>query len=127
MEVVRGQVFCSATHADYAMVTAKPAGSEKIALFVLPSWLPGNKEKEIRNGYTIDRIKWKMGTSELTTAELTFNGALAYPVGPLERGLANVVGTVLTYSRLTVGLSAAGFMTRAPGSQNTWNSVSLRQ
>jgi hypothetical protein len=28
---------------------------------------------------TIDRIKWKMGTSELTTAEITFNGALAYP------------------------------------------------
>lgn len=105
--------FCSATHADYALVTAKPMGSEKVALFVVPSWLPGNKEKEIRNGYTIDRIKWKMGTSELTTAEITFNGALAYPVGSLEQGLSNVVGVVLTYSRLTVGLSAAAFMTRA--------------
>jgi alkylation response protein AidB-like acyl-CoA dehydrogenase len=105
--------FCSATHADYAVVTAKPIGSEKVALFVVPSWLPGNKEKEIRNGYTIDRIKWKMGTSELTTGELTFNGAVAYPVGPLEKGVANVVGIVLTYSRLTVGLSAAAYMTRA--------------
>jgi alkylation response protein AidB-like acyl-CoA dehydrogenase len=105
--------FCSATHADYAVVTAKPIGSEKVALFVVPSWLPGNKKKEIRNGYTIDRIKWKMGTSELTTGELTFNGAIAYPVGPLEKGVANVVGIVLTYSRLTVGLSAAAFMTRA--------------
>lgn len=105
--------FCSATHADYAVVTAKPKGAEKVALFVVPSWLPGNKEKEIRNGCTIDRIKWKMGTSELTTAELTFNGAVAYPVGPLEKGVANVVGIVLTYSRLTVGLSAAAFMTRA--------------
>lgn len=105
--------FCSATHADYCMVTAKPQGSEKVALFVMPSWLPGNKEKEIRNGYTIDRIKWKMGTSELTTAEITFNGAVAYPVGPLDRGVANVVGVVLTFSRLTVSLSAASFMTRA--------------
>ncbi|HPS86317.1 MAG TPA: acyl-CoA dehydrogenase family protein [Spirochaetota bacterium] len=105
--------FCSATHADYVVVTAKPAGSEKVALFVMPSWLPGNKKKEIRNGYTIDRIKWKMGTSELTTGELTFNGAVAYPVGPLDRGVANVVGIVLTYSRLTVGLSAAAFMLRA--------------
>ncbi len=104
--------FCSATHADYAVVTAKPAGSEKVGLFVMPSWLPGNKEKEIRNSYTIDRIKWKMGTSELTTGELTFNGAIAYPAGPLDRGVANVVGIVLTYSRLTVGLSAAAFMTR---------------
>ncbi len=105
--------FCSATHADYAMVTAKPQGSEEVALFVIPSWLPGDKEKEIRNGYTIDRIKWKMGTSELTTAEITFNGALGYPVGPLNRGVANVVGVVLTYSRLTVGLSAAAYITRA--------------
>jgi alkylation response protein AidB-like acyl-CoA dehydrogenase len=105
--------FCSATHADYAVVTAKPKGSEKVAIFIVPSWLPGDKVKEKRNGYTIDRIKWKMGTSELTTAELTFNGAVAYPVGPMERGLANVVGIVLTYSRLTVGLSAAANMTRA--------------
>ena len=105
--------FCSATHADYALVTAKPTGSEKVALFVVPSWLPGDKEKEKRNGYTIDRIKWKMGTSELTTAELTFDGAVAYPVGPLDRGLANVVGIVLTCSRLTVGLSSAAFITRA--------------
>ncbi len=105
--------FCSATHADYAVVTAKPAGSEEIALFVVPSWLPGNKVKEIRNGCTIDRIKWKLGTSELTTAEITYHGAVAYPVGPLARGLANVVGIVLTYSRLTVGLSCAAFMTRA--------------
>jgi alkylation response protein AidB-like acyl-CoA dehydrogenase len=105
--------FCSATHADYAVVTAKPADSEKVAIFIVPSWLPGDKEKEIRNGYTIDRIKWKTGTSELTTAEITYNGAVAYPAGPLERGVANVVGIVLTYSRLTVGLSSASFMTRA--------------
>lgn len=105
--------FCSATHADYAMVTAKPRGSEEVALFVMPSWLPGDKEQEIRNGYTIDRIKWKMGTSELTTAEITFNGAVAYPVGPLNRGVANVAGVVLTYSRLTVGLGSAAYMARA--------------
>jgi alkylation response protein AidB-like acyl-CoA dehydrogenase len=105
--------FCSATHADYAVVTAKPAGSEKVALFIVPSWLPGNKEKEIRNGCAIDRIKWKMGTSELTTAEIIYDGAVAYPVGPLDRGIANVVGIVLTYSRVTVGLSGAASMVRA--------------
>ncbi len=105
--------FCSATHADYAMVTAKPKGSEKVGLFVMPSWLPGDKAREKRNGFTIDRIKWKMGTSELPTAEMTFNGALAYPVGPLDRGLANMVAIVLTYSRLTVGLSGAASMMRA--------------
>jgi len=105
--------FCSATHADYSLVTAKPAGSEKVALFLVPSWLPGDKAREKRNGYTIDRIKYKMGTSELTTGELTYDGAVAYPVGPLDRGLANVVGIVLTLSRLSLGLGAAAFMTRA--------------
>lgn len=105
--------FCSATHADYVVVTAKPAGSDKVALFIVPSWLPGNKEQELRNGFTINRIKRKMGTSELTTAEITFSGAVAYPVGPLDRGVSNVVSIVLTYSRMTVGLSAGAFMTRA--------------
>jgi alkylation response protein AidB-like acyl-CoA dehydrogenase len=66
-----------------------------------------------RNGLTIDRLKWKMGTSELPTAEITLDGAKAYQVGPLERGLANVVGVVLTFSRLTVGLSGAAAMVRA--------------
>jgi len=105
--------FCSVTHADYAVVTAKPVGSEKIAIFVVPSWLPGDKVKERRNGCTINRLKWKMGTAELPTAEITFNGAVAYQLGSLDRGLANVVGIVLTYSRLTVGLSGAATMTRA--------------
>ncbi|MBF0224931.1 MAG: acyl-CoA dehydrogenase family protein [Desulfobacterales bacterium] len=104
--------FCSAAHADYAVVTAKPKDSEKVGLFIVPAWLKDNKEKGIRNGYTIDRIKWKMGTSELPTAEITFNGSLGYQIGSLEKGLANVVGIVLTYSRLTVGLSSASSMKR---------------
>jgi alkylation response protein AidB-like acyl-CoA dehydrogenase len=104
--------FCSAAHADYAVVTAKPRGSERAGLFVVPMWLPGNKEKEVRNGYTIDRLKWKMGTVELPTAEITFDGALAYQVGPLDRGVANVVGIVLTLSRLVVGLGMSAAMAR---------------
>ncbi|MEJ2188356.1 MAG: acyl-CoA dehydrogenase family protein [Acidobacteriota bacterium] len=105
--------FCSATHADYAVVTARPAGSDKLALFVVPSWLPGDKVGERRNHHTIDRIKDKMGTRELPTAEISFDGAIAFPTGPLDRGVANVVGIVLTRSRLIIGLNAAAFLTRA--------------
>lgn len=54
-----------------------------------------------------------MGTSELPTAEMTFEGTPAWPLGPLDRGVANVVGIVLTLSRLTVGLASAAYMTRA--------------
>ncbi|MFX1425685.1 MAG: acyl-CoA dehydrogenase family protein [Promethearchaeota archaeon] len=102
--------FCSATHADYAVVTAKPKGVEsstKIAAFVVPSWLPGNKEKEKRNSFTIDRLKQKLGTAELPTAEITYNGAVAYPIGPLEKGLADIVGIVLSLSRLHVAFGMA--------------------
>ncbi len=102
--------FCSAAHTDYALVTAKPkntASSTKIAAFIVPSWLPGNKRKEIRNSYTIDRLKPKLGTAELPTAEITYNGAVAYPVGPLEKGLADVVGIVLSLSRLHVAFGMA--------------------
>lgn len=102
--------FCSATHADYAIVTAKPRGVEsstKIASFVVPSWLPGNKEREIRNSFTVDRLKQKLGTAELPTAEITYNGAIAYPIGPLEKGLADIVGIVLSLSRLHVAFGMA--------------------
>lgn len=104
--------FCSVAHADYALVTAKPRGSEAVGLFVTPCWAPGETGRR-RNGLTIDRLKWKMGTAELPTAEITFDGAEAWPLGPLDRGLANVVAAVLTPSRLTVGLASAAFMTRA--------------
>ncbi|MFW9866014.1 MAG: acyl-CoA dehydrogenase family protein [Candidatus Thorarchaeota archaeon] len=102
--------FCSAMQADYAIVTAKPKGvpsSTKVAAFAVPSWLPGNKEKEIRNSFTIDRLKQKLGTAELPTAEITYNGAVAYPIGPLEKGLADIVGIVLSLSRLHVAFGQA--------------------
>jgi alkylation response protein AidB-like acyl-CoA dehydrogenase len=104
--------FCSVVHADYAVVTAKPQGSGHLAAFAMPMWDRG-AFRERRNRYTIDRLKWKLGTGELPTAELTLDGALAYPVGALDRGLANVVGIVLTLSRLTVGLASGAYMTRA--------------
>jgi len=104
--------FCSAIQCDYAIVSAKPKGapsSTKIAAFAVPSWLPGNKDKEIRNSFTIDRLKQKLGTAELPTAEVTYNGAVAYPIGPLQNGLADIVGIVLSLSRLHIGFgSAAG-------------------
>lgn len=104
--------FCSVAHGDYAIVTAKPPGSEHVATFAMPMW-EQDAFRERRNRYTIDRLKWKMGTSELPTAEITLDGALAYPLGPLDRGLANVVAIVLTLSRLTVGLASGAYMTRA--------------
>ena len=105
--------FTSAIHADYAVVTAKISGSEDVGTFVVPSWMPGDKEKEIRNNFCINRIKWKMGTAEVPTAELEYNGAICYAVGPRNRGVANVVGIVLSLSRISVGIASVAVMTRA--------------
>ena len=106
--------FCSATQSDYTFLTAKPKGtpsSTQVATFLVPAWLPGNKEREIRNSYTIDRLKAKLGLAELPSAEITYNGAVAYPIGPLDDGLANLVGVVLALSRLHVAFgAAAGFL-----------------
>ncbi|MFH2009180.1 MAG: acyl-CoA dehydrogenase family protein [bacterium] len=114
--------FCSATQADVALVTAKPKGTssaDKVAVFAVPSWLPGNKERGLRNGTTIDRLKQKMGTAELPTAELTYDGAVAYPVGPLDKGLANIVAVTLTISRLHVAFGMAASALRV-AREATW-------
>lgn len=105
--------FTSAIHADYAVVTAKVSGREEVGTFIVPAWLPGSKEKEVRNHFRINRIKWKMGTAEVPTGEVEYDGALAYAVGPTDRGVANAVGIVLTLSRITVGIASASAMTRA--------------
>lgn len=105
--------FCSAVHADYAVVTARVAGTNQIGVFIVPSWLPSDKEREKRNGFVINRLKWKLGTCELPTAEIDYNGAIAYPIGPLHRGVAIAVGIVLTRSRLDIGLASGAFLMRA--------------
>lgn len=112
--------FCSAAHADYSVVTARISGSNKVSTFVVPSWLPGDKEKEKRNSYQINRIKWKLGTAELPTAEIQYNGALAYPIGPMDKGIAVAVGIVLTLSRLEIGIACAGYMLRASREANLY-------
>jgi alkylation response protein AidB-like acyl-CoA dehydrogenase len=100
-------------HADFSVITAKVTGSEDVGTFIVPSWLPEQKPRERRNGYRIDRLKCKLGTAELPTAEVEYEGAVAYAVGPTNRGVANAVGIVLTLSRLAVASSSAAAMTRA--------------
>lgn len=102
--------FCSAIHADYAVVTARVANTNHVATFIVPSWK--NKKREKRNNFQINRLKWKLGTSELPSAEITYDGASAYQIGALEKGVAIAVGIVLTKSRLDIGSASAAFMMR---------------
>ncbi|HSR42130.1 MAG TPA: acyl-CoA dehydrogenase family protein [Longimicrobiales bacterium] len=107
--------FCSNVNADFFLVTARPGGEGDepgpVGLFLVPARLDESPGE--RNGHTIDRLKEKLGTRELATAEVTFRGARAWPVGPLERGLPNLLAHVLVTSRFHCVYWAASALRRA--------------
>ncbi|MDE5415907.1 acyl-CoA dehydrogenase family protein [Alkalihalobacterium chitinilyticum] len=103
--------FCSATHADYSVVTARVQGTDNVACFVVPTY--ENELKDRRNGHVVNRLKRKLGTCELPSGEINYEGAKAYRVGPIERGVAIAVSIVLTRSRLDIGFGSAAFIMRA--------------
>ncbi len=104
--------FCSAVHADYSVVTARIEHTDDVAVFIVPTWLQGDKVKEKRNHHVINRLKWKIGTAELPSAEIDYQGAIAYRIGPQNRGVALAVGIVLTRSRLDIGFASGAFLMR---------------
>jgi alkylation response protein AidB-like acyl-CoA dehydrogenase len=107
--------FCSNINADYFLVTGRPAGAPEggsgVALFLMPAYLDG--QAPLRNGYRIERLKDKLGTRELATAEVMFDGALASAVGPLNRGISTVLRYVLSTSRFACASVAASTLRQA--------------
>jgi alkylation response protein AidB-like acyl-CoA dehydrogenase len=105
--------FCSNINADWFLVTARPeyppGPAEHVGLFLVPAY----GEDGARNGYTVDRLKDKLGTRELATAEVTFEGARAWAVGAPERGVPNLLRYVLTPSRFACVIFAAAALRQA--------------
>jgi alkylation response protein AidB-like acyl-CoA dehydrogenase len=99
--------FCSVADADQFIVTARPrgaaSGTDGIACFLVPR--AGGR-------FHIRRLKDKLGTRALATGEIEFEGAAAYPLGPLEDGFKTAV-SVLNTSRWLNALGSAGLMRRA--------------
>lgn len=93
--------FTSATTADIALALARPEGapdgSRGLSLFLLRlrnddgSW----------NGIRVRRLKDKLGTKALPTAELELDGTVAVPVGGLGRGVSKIA-TMLNITRVHV-------------------------
>ncbi len=103
--------FCSNINADWFLVTARPdsgPGAGEVALFLVPAYVDGR-----RNGYRIERLKDKLGTRELATAEVEFEGAVAWLVGPPDRGIGFLLRYVLTPSRFACVLFGAAALRRA--------------
>jgi len=104
--------FCSVIDAGLYVVTARPGGASQgtkgLALFLVPREINGEV-----NAFAIRRLKYKLGTRSLASAEVDFIGALAEPIGPIEDGFANLMGIVLDTSRVYNAVAACGLMRRA--------------
>ena len=64
-----------------------------------------------RNSYRIVRLKDKLGTRSMASGEIRLEGAVAYLVGDLDRGLKQMMEQV-NLSRLSHGVRAAAMMRR---------------
>jgi acyl-CoA dehydrogenase len=104
--------FCSNADAESAMMLARPegagAGTRGLGLFYLPRTL----EDGSPNRYRIVRLKDKLGTRSMASGEIKFEGAIAYPVGKLDRGFVQMADMV-NWSRLSNGVKSTALMRRA--------------
>jgi alkylation response protein AidB-like acyl-CoA dehydrogenase len=104
--------FCSVADADQFFLTARvpdgPAGTRGLGSFVVPRMVDGEP-----NGFSLRRLKDKLGTRGMASGEIDFDGALGWPVGPVADGFKTAVGIVLNTSRWMTALGDAGMMRRA--------------
>ena len=91
--------FCSNANADLILMTARYdeniAGTKGLGLFLLPTKLENGQH----NHFTIRRLKEKIGTCSMASAEIDFHDAIAYPIGKVENGFQIVMENVLHISR----------------------------
>ncbi len=80
--------FCSNVDADIFIVLARPEGAPPgtrgLATFIVPSRLPDGSP----NGFTIKRLKPKLGTVGVPTGEVTLDGARCWLAGGSTAGSA---------------------------------------
>ncbi len=103
--------FTSAVTSEMALTLARPEGagpgSSGLSLFYLEL-----RDAEGRlQGIRIERLKDKLGTRALPTAELTLEGAVARPVGDLGGGVRKIT-PLLNVTRLHNAINACGTMAR---------------
>lgn len=105
--------FCSNPDADLALVLARPSRAERLGtkglgLFLLPRKLPDGSI----NRYRVIRLKDKLGSRSIASGEIVLDGAIAWLVGELGAGFAQMT-EMINLSRLSNGMRAAAMMRRA--------------
>ncbi len=105
--------FCSNANADLILMTARfdreRSGTRGLGLFLVPRQLPDGSQ----NHYHLRRLKQKIGTRTMATAEIDFDGAFAYPMGDVEDGIHLVMENVLHLSRIFNAFAVLGMARRA--------------
>jgi acyl-CoA dehydrogenase len=103
--------FTSAVIGDMALTLARPqgagAGADALALFYLET----HDEAGNWNGIQIDRLKDKLGTRELATAEVHLDGTLAVPVSGTSHGV-RLITPMLNITRTWNAVCALATMRR---------------
>ena len=100
--------FTSATTSEIALTLARdPEAEGRLSLFLLELRDPSGALRGIR----INRLKDKLGTRALPTAELTLEGVQARRVGEPGKGVRHIA-TVLNITRLYNTVSAVSYMRR---------------
>jgi alkylation response protein AidB-like acyl-CoA dehydrogenase len=99
--------FCSAADAAMAVTLARPVGADTGSRVLAPFLVP-----RYGSGVRIHRLKDKLGTRALPTAEIGLRDAYALPLGdPNQPGLARMMSLVLV-ARLHNSAAAAAGMRR---------------
>lgn len=99
--------FASGVDCDYAIVLAQ-IPDHGPTLFLLHVW----QEGKLSDGIRLERLKNKMGTRGLPTAEVRLEGALATMIGVKGKGIAHAA-PLLTITRFYNALASASLMNRA--------------
>lgn len=107
--------FSSATDANVAFLLAKTE-SGKLSCFIAPLRKlvtgPDGKPEEVSNGVRIHRLKNKLGTKELPTAELELKDMRAHLVGELDQGIPTIA-PLLNITRIQTLLGTLSTWRRA--------------
>ncbi|KAJ3369078.1 hypothetical protein GGF31_005537 [Allomyces arbusculus] len=101
--------FSSATTCNMTLALARVDQDPTLSLFLI-ELRPDGTDK--LNGIEIVRLKNKLGTKALPTAELRLRGCLAHMVGPRGRGVPEIA-RMITITRIYNSVCAVGFMRRA--------------
>src|SRR5688500_7159320 len=101
--------FCSVIDADLFLMTARPEGAPPGTGGLRAYVVPRRRDDGSTNGFHVRRLKYKLGTRSMASAEVDFVDAWALPVADFR----TVMEVVIDTSRLYNAVCSAAMMQRA--------------